>query len=67
MLVMYGYPLSEVIVVPSYHNMTYPRMLKKNMLELIMPQLIIAGFTTVTVASVVAGFVVPLIFYLTWR
>lgn len=60
---MYGYPLSEVIARSIVSQYDLPENAKENMLGLIMPQLIIAGFTTVTVASVViAGFVVPLIF-----
>lgn len=60
---MYGYPLSEAIARSIVSQYDLPENAKENMLGLIMPQLIIAGFTTVTVASVViAGFVVPLIF-----
>lgn len=60
---MFGYPLTEIIsraVVASYH---LPEEEEEKLLESVMPQLIIAGFTTVTIASVaLAGFVAPTIF-----
>ncbi len=60
---MYGYPLTEIIpraVVGSYD---LPEDEEEKLLEQVMPPLIIAGFTTVTVASVaLAGFIAPLIF-----
>ena len=60
---MYGYPLTEIIpraVVGSYD---LPDEEEEQLLEQVMPPLIIAGFTTVTVASVaLAGFVAPIIF-----
>jgi len=60
---MYGYPLTEIIpraVVGSYDLPTED---SEKLLEQVMPPLIIAGFTTVTIASVaLAGFVAPIIF-----
>lgn len=60
---MFGYPLTEIIsrsVVASYD---LPPEEEEKLLEAVMPQLIIAGFTTVTVASVaLAGFIAPVIF-----
>lgn len=60
---MYGYPLTEIIpraVVGSYD---LPAEDSEKLLEQMMPPLIIAGFTTVTIASVaLAGFVAPIIF-----
>ena len=60
---MYGYPLTEIIpraVVGSYD---LPADEEEQLLEQVMPPLIIAGFTTVTIASVaLAGFVAPIIF-----
>lgn len=60
---MFGYPLTEIVsraVVASYE---LPAEEEEKMLEAVMPQLIIAGFTTVTVASVaLAGFIAPIIF-----
>jgi len=60
---MYGYPLTEIIpraVVGSYD---LPEDEEEQLLEQVMPPLIIAGFTTVTVASVaLAGFIAPIIF-----
>lgn len=60
---MYGYPLTEIIpraVVGSYE---LPAEEEEEMLETVMPPLIIAGFATVTVASVaLAGFIAPIIF-----
>lgn len=60
---MFGYPLTEIVsraVVASYG---LPAEEEEKMLEAVMPQLVIAGFTTVTVASVaLAGFIAPIIF-----
>lgn len=60
---MYGYPLTEIIpraVVGSYD---LPADEEEQLLEQVMTPLIIAGFTTVTVASVtLAGFIAPIIF-----
>jgi len=60
---MYGYPLTEIIpraVVGSYE---LPAEDEEMLLEAVMPPLIIAGFATVTVASVaLAGFIAPVIF-----
>ena len=60
---MYGYPLTEIIpraVVGSYQ---LPADQEEQLLESVMPPLIIAGFTTVTIASVtLAGVVAPMIF-----
>lgn len=60
---MYGYPLTEIIpraVVGSYQ---LPADKEEQLLESVMPPLIIAGFTTVTIASVaMAGVIAPIIF-----
>ncbi|MGM9671387.1 MAG: hypothetical protein ACI3XD_07420 [Oscillospiraceae bacterium] len=60
---MFGYPLTEIVsrsVVGSYD---LPADEEEKMLGAVMPQMIVAGFTAVTVASVVlAGFIAPRIF-----
>ena len=60
---MFGYPMTEIIsrAVVSSYNLDKEE--EEKLLEAVMPQMIIAGFTTVTIASVVlAGIVAPLIF-----
>ena len=60
---MFGYPLTEFVaraVVTAYH---LPPEEEEKMLNNVMPQLIIAGFTSVSIASVfLAGVVAPTIF-----
>lgn len=61
---LFGYPGTEILsneVVASMTHFTAEE--KEKALEYIMPKMIIGGFTTVTVASVVfAGIIVPMIF-----
>ena len=61
---MFGYPGTEIIskeVVSSMDNFTDGE--KEKALDFIMPKMIVGGFTTVTIASVVfAGIIAPLIF-----
>ena len=57
---MFGFPMTQIIVdnvVDSYTELSDENR------EKAMPQMIIAGFTTVTITSVaIAGFIAPLIF-----
>lgn len=60
---MYGYPLTEIIPRAVIGSYDLPEEEKEQLLETVMPPLIIAGFTTVTIASVaLAGVVAPIIF-----
>lgn len=60
---MFGYPLTEIIARAVVGSYKLPPEEEEQLLETVMPQLIIAGFTTVTIASVaLAGFVAPTIF-----
>lgn len=60
---MYGYPLTEIIPRAVAGSYDLPPEEEEKLLEQVMPPLIIAGFTTVTVASVaLAGFIAPIIF-----
>lgn len=64
MTALYGYPGTEILsneVVSSMTNFTEEE--KAKALDYIMPKMIVGGFTTVTVASVVfAGVIAPMIF-----
>ncbi len=64
MTALYGYPGTEVLskeVVSSMKDFTEEE--KAKALDYVMPKMIVGGFTTVTVASVVfAGIIAPMIF-----
>lgn len=64
MTALYGYPGTEILskeVVSSMKNFTEEE--KAKALDYVMPKMIVGGFTTVTVASVVfAGIIAPMIF-----
>ena len=58
-----GYPLTEIIVrtVTKTYNIDSEK--KEKLTEMVLPQMIIAGFTTVTIISVfMAGVIAPMIF-----
>ncbi len=61
---MFGFPMTQIIVdnvVDSYTELSDEN--REKLREKAMPQMIIAGFTTVTITSVaIAGFIAPLIF-----
>ena len=60
---MFGYPMTEIIINNIVNSYSIPDEEKELLRNMVMPQMIIAGFTTVTVASVaLAGFIVPYIF-----
>lgn len=60
---MFGYPLTEIIARSVVSTMHLPPEEEAKMLNSVMPQLIVAGFTTVSIASVLlAGVVAPAIF-----
>lgn len=64
MTALYGYPGTEILtreVVGSMNNFTEEE--KAKAMDYVMPKMIVGGFTTVTVASVVfAGIIAPMIF-----
>lgn len=64
MTALYGYPGTEILtreVVASMKNFTEEE--KARAMDYVMPKMIVGGFTTVTVASVVfAGIIAPMIF-----
>jgi len=58
-----GYPLTESIVRTVVRSFKLPEDEEGKLLGMVLPQMIIAGFTTVTVASVLmAGVIAPMIF-----
>lgn len=58
-----GYPLTEVIVRTVTKSYDLPADKKEKLTNMVLPQTIIAGFTTVTMASVLMGGVIaPMIF-----
>lgn len=58
-----GYPLTEIIVRSVVKGYRLPEAENKKLLDMVLPQMIIAGFTTVTLASVfMAGVIAPMIF-----
>lgn len=58
-----GYPLTEIIVRTVTKSYDLPAEKKEQLTNMVLPQMIIAGFTTVTVASVLMGGVIaPMIF-----
>ena len=60
---MFGYPFSQLLCEDVVREMHLPKDEADKMLKIVMPQLVIAGFCTVTLASVfVAGIVGPMIF-----
>lgn len=60
---MLGYPLTEMVARSVTESYGLPKEETEKLLESVLPQLIIAGFASVTVASVaLAGFVAPMIF-----
>ena len=60
---MFGFPLTQIIVDNVVDSYDLDDETREKLREKVMPQMIIAGFTTVTVTSVaLAGFVAPLIF-----
>lgn len=60
---MFGYPLTQIIVDNVVNSYNIPQEEKEKLSGMVMPQMIIAGFTTVTIASVaIAGFLAPVIF-----
>ena len=60
---MLGYPLTEMVARSVTESYGLPKEEEEKLLEAVLPQLIIAGFASVTVASVaLAGFVAPMIF-----
>ncbi len=60
---MFGYPLTEIIVHDVCEGFDLEKEEEEKLCNSVLPQMIIAGFATVTVASVVlAGVVAPLIF-----
>lgn len=60
---MFGYPLTEIIVHDVCEGFNLENEEEEKLMNTVLPQMIIAGFATVTVASVVlAGVVAQLIF-----
>lgn len=60
---MLGYPLTEWIPRTVVSSFNLPPEEEKRLLETVMPSLVIAGFVTVTISSVImAGFIAPTIF-----
>lgn len=60
---MFGYPLTEIIVHDVCEGFNLEKEEEEKLVNTVLPQMIIAGFATVTVASVIiAGVVAPLIF-----
>lgn len=58
-----GYPLTESIVRTVVRSFKLPQEEEGKLLSMVLPQMIIAGFTTVTVVSVLmAGVIAPMIF-----
>lgn len=58
-----GYPLTESIVRTVVRSFRLPEEEESQLMSMVLPQMIIAGFTTVTVASVLmAGLIAPMIF-----
>lgn len=58
-----GYPLTESIVRTVVRSFKLPEEEEGKLMGMVLPQMIIAGFTTVTVASVLmAGVIAPMIF-----
>ena len=60
---MFGYPLTEIISRDVVESFNLDEEKSEKLLNKIMPTLIVAGFTTVTIASVaIAGVIAPIIF-----
>ena len=58
-----GYPLTEAVVRTVVRSFKLPEEEEGKLMGMVLPQMIIAGFTTVTVASVLMGGVIaPMIF-----
>lgn len=59
----FGYPFSQIISEDIVRGMHLSEDESKKLLDMVMPQMVISGFTTCTVASVfVASFIGPIIF-----
>jgi hypothetical protein len=60
---MFGYPFSQLICEDVVREMHLPEDEAEKLLGIVLPQMVIAGFVTVTIASVfIAGIVAPMIF-----
>jgi hypothetical protein len=60
---MFGYPFSQLICEDVVREMHLPDDEAEKLLGIVLPQMVIAGFVTVTIASVfIAGVVAPMIF-----
>ena len=60
---MFGYPFSQFICEDVVREMHLPGSESEQLLQDIMPKMVIAGFVTVTIASVfIAGIIAPFIF-----
>lgn len=60
---LYGYPITQLVVDDIVKNLDAPEEQKQMVNDALLPKMLIGGFTTVTVASVVfAGIIVPMIF-----
>lgn len=60
---MFGYPFSQLLCEDVVRELHLPQEESDKLLGYVMPQMVIAGFVTVTIASVfVAGIVGPMIF-----
>lgn len=60
---MFGFPFSMLITEDVLHAMALPKEEEEKLRQLILPKMVIAGFATVSCASVmIAGIVAPLIF-----
>jgi hypothetical protein len=60
---LFGYPASYVISTECVNGLDVDEEEKKRIVDYVMPKMLIGGFTTVTIASVVfAGIIAPIIF-----
>jgi hypothetical protein len=60
---MFGYPGTYLVSTECVKGLDADEEEKKHIVDYVMPKMLVAGFTTVTVASVVfAGIVAPLVF-----
>jgi hypothetical protein len=60
---MFGFPGTLILTTDAVNGTGLPEDQRKNLMDQILPKMIVAGFTTVTIASVIfAGILAPLIF-----